>query len=58
MDFIVRGEGDITFRDLLRASNGASRSTRLPGLSIHDGNGSRTTRRDRSADWTMLYCAP
>ena len=46
MDFIVRGEGDLTFRDLLRALNGASRFTRFAGLSIHDGDGSFTTRRD------------
>jgi anaerobic magnesium-protoporphyrin IX monomethyl ester cyclase len=37
VDFLVRGEGDLTFRDLLRALESGQSPGALPGLSIHDG---------------------
>jgi anaerobic magnesium-protoporphyrin IX monomethyl ester cyclase len=37
VDFLVRGEGDLTFRDLLRALERGRPPDAIPGLSIHDG---------------------
>jgi anaerobic magnesium-protoporphyrin IX monomethyl ester cyclase len=39
VDFLVRGEGDLTFRDLLSAleRGGPRAAGDIPGLSIHDG---------------------
>ncbi|MEN3339009.1 MAG: anaerobic magnesium-protoporphyrin monomethyl ester cyclase [Acidobacteriota bacterium] len=37
VDFLVRGEGDLTFRDLLRALEHGRPTAGIPGLSIHDG---------------------
>jgi anaerobic magnesium-protoporphyrin IX monomethyl ester cyclase len=37
VDFLVRGEGDLTFRDLLRALERRSEPAAIPGLSWHDG---------------------
>jgi anaerobic magnesium-protoporphyrin IX monomethyl ester cyclase len=37
VDFLVRGEGDLTFRDLLRALERGRSPDAIPGLSIHDG---------------------
>ena len=39
VDFLVRGEGDLTFRDLLSAleRGGAAAARSIPGLSVHDG---------------------
>ena len=39
VDFLVRGEGDLTFRDLLSAleRGGGGAADAIPGLSIHDG---------------------
>jgi anaerobic magnesium-protoporphyrin IX monomethyl ester cyclase len=37
VDFVVRGEGDLTFRDLLRALESGQSPNGIPGLSIHDG---------------------
>ena len=38
VDFLVRGEGDLTFRDLLRALESGRSAEAIPGLSIHDGH--------------------
>ena len=38
VDFLVRGEGDLTFRDLLRALERSQAPDGIPGLSIHDGH--------------------
>jgi anaerobic magnesium-protoporphyrin IX monomethyl ester cyclase len=38
VDFLVRGEGDLTFRDLLRALESGHPADRIPGLSIHNGD--------------------
>jgi radical SAM superfamily enzyme YgiQ (UPF0313 family) len=38
VSFVVRGEGDLTFRDLLRALEGRRSPDTIPGLSIHDGH--------------------
>src|SRR4051794_7925884 len=37
VDFLVRGEGDLTFRDLLRGLERGRSVHAIPGLSIHDG---------------------
>ena len=37
IDFLVRGEGDVTFRDLLRALEQDIAASTIPGLSWHDG---------------------
>jgi len=37
IDFVVRGEGDITFRDLLRAIESGGGYQRIAGLSYRDG---------------------
>ena len=37
VDFVVRGEGDLTFRDLLRAIERGDSPAAIAGLSIHDG---------------------
>jgi radical SAM superfamily enzyme YgiQ (UPF0313 family) len=39
IDFLVRGEGDLTFRDLLSALDRGDRAAigAIPGLSVHDG---------------------
>src|SRR3954452_7249242 len=37
VDFIVRGEGDLTFRDLLRGLERCQPVDGIPGLSIHNG---------------------
>ena len=39
VDFIVRGEGDITFRELLRSIEAQSGCGHITGLSYRDGNG-------------------
>jgi radical SAM superfamily enzyme YgiQ (UPF0313 family) len=39
VDFIVRGEGDITFRELLRSIEAQSGCSHVTGLSYRDGNG-------------------
>jgi radical SAM superfamily enzyme YgiQ (UPF0313 family) len=39
VDFIVRGEGDITFRELLRSIEAQSGYGHVTGLSYRDGNG-------------------
>jgi radical SAM superfamily enzyme YgiQ (UPF0313 family) len=41
VDFIVRGEGDITFRELLRSIEAQSGYGHVTGLSYRDGNGFR-----------------
>jgi anaerobic magnesium-protoporphyrin IX monomethyl ester cyclase len=38
LDFIVRGEGDLTFRDLLRALENGTGFERICGLSYRDGD--------------------
>jgi anaerobic magnesium-protoporphyrin IX monomethyl ester cyclase len=38
VDFIVRGEGDLTFRDLLRALEAGTRVDTIPGLSYRSGS--------------------
>jgi radical SAM superfamily enzyme YgiQ (UPF0313 family) len=40
-DFIVRGEGEITFRELLRALDARGGFEAVPGLTYRDGNGYR-----------------
>jgi radical SAM superfamily enzyme YgiQ (UPF0313 family) len=37
VDFLVRGEGDLTFRDLLRCLERGGHPTAIPGLSVSDG---------------------
>src|SRR3954453_2834389 len=37
IDYLVRGEGDLTFRALLRTLERGESPNALPGLSIHDG---------------------
>ena len=37
VDFLVRGEGDLTFRELLRALERGTSPASIPGLSRHDG---------------------
>ena len=37
IDFIVRGEGEVTFRELLRAMEGGSGFDRIPGLTYREG---------------------
>ena len=37
IDYLVRGEGDLTFRDLLRGLEGGTPVSAIPGLSWHDG---------------------
>ncbi|HVJ26849.1 MAG TPA: radical SAM protein [Vicinamibacterales bacterium] len=39
VDFIVRGEGEITFRELLRAIEGQTKLRDVPGLLFRDGTG-------------------
>jgi radical SAM superfamily enzyme YgiQ (UPF0313 family) len=39
VDFIVRGEGDVTFRELLREIEGAGEYRRIPGLSYRTAEG-------------------
>ena len=41
VDFLVRGEGDLTFRALLRAIERGADPGYLPGLSVRDGDGFR-----------------
>jgi anaerobic magnesium-protoporphyrin IX monomethyl ester cyclase len=42
VDFLVRGEGDLTFRDLLRQlERGDAEPWTIPGLSVHDGRAFR-----------------
>jgi anaerobic magnesium-protoporphyrin IX monomethyl ester cyclase len=41
VDFIVRGEGELTFRDLLRALEGAMPLAEVPGLWFRDGRAFR-----------------
>src|SRR3954451_8408031 len=38
VDFLVRGEGDLTFRDLLRSLERGESVHAIPGLSIHNGH--------------------
>jgi anaerobic magnesium-protoporphyrin IX monomethyl ester cyclase len=38
VDFVVRGEGELTFRDLVRALDGGSAFEQIAGLSYRDGN--------------------
>src|SRR4029079_3141749 len=38
VDFLVRGEGDLTFRDLLRSLERDHSVDAIPGLSIHTGD--------------------
>jgi radical SAM superfamily enzyme YgiQ (UPF0313 family) len=38
VDFVVRGEGDLTFRDLLRAVESGGELGRIPGLSFREGD--------------------
>src|SRR3954452_14818910 len=38
VDFLVRGEGDLTFRDLLRSLERGGSVHAIPGLSIHNGD--------------------
>lgn len=38
VDFIVRGEGDVTFRDLIRALEQGASTDGIPGLSARDGD--------------------
>ncbi len=40
-DFLVRGEGEITFRELLRAVEGDQSYEHIPGLSYRSGHGFR-----------------
>jgi anaerobic magnesium-protoporphyrin IX monomethyl ester cyclase len=37
IDFLVRGEGDLTFRDLLRALESGLSPATIPGLSVREG---------------------
>ena len=39
VDFIVRGEGDLTFRELLRALEGNGSLSAIPGLWFRSGGG-------------------
>jgi len=39
VDYLVRGEGDVTFRDLLRAIEKGGSVDAIPGLSVHSANG-------------------
>ena len=49
VDVIVRGEGDLTFRELLRAAESAQPFAGIPGLSYRDGDRMvRTPARDVS----------
>jgi radical SAM superfamily enzyme YgiQ (UPF0313 family) len=43
IDFLVRGEGDLTFRDLLRSLERGEDPGAIPGLSVPDGAGFRHT---------------
>ena len=58
VDVIVRGEGDITFRELLRALEaGAPLSTGVAGLSYRDGDGFRAQSGPRrSARFRATRC--
>jgi radical SAM superfamily enzyme YgiQ (UPF0313 family) len=38
VDYLVRGEGDLTFRDLVRASESGGVKSEIPGLSIRCGD--------------------
>jgi radical SAM superfamily enzyme YgiQ (UPF0313 family) len=42
VDFIVRGEGDLTFRELLRALEGAGSLSSIPGLWFRSAEGFRS----------------
>jgi anaerobic magnesium-protoporphyrin IX monomethyl ester cyclase len=47
-DFLVRGEGEVTFRDLIRAIEGHSDCAHIPGLSYRgDGDGGFLHNPDR-----------
>src|SRR4029077_21286952 len=46
-DFLVRGEGELTFRDLIRAIEGHSDYTQIPGLSYHVNGGGFLHNPDR-----------
>jgi len=39
VDYLVRGEGDVTFRELLRAIENDGSVDAIQGLSVHNGNG-------------------
>jgi radical SAM superfamily enzyme YgiQ (UPF0313 family) len=39
VDYLVRGEGEVTFRDLLRAIEGGGEIDRIQGLSFRNGHG-------------------
>lgn len=43
VDFIVRGEGEVTFRELLRAIEGATPLSEVPGLWYREGRSFRRT---------------
>jgi radical SAM superfamily enzyme YgiQ (UPF0313 family) len=47
LDFIVRGEGELTFRDLLRALERGAAVTTSPGSRFAPATASSTTRRGR-----------
>ncbi len=47
VDFIVRGEGELTFRDLLRALDGAGSVASIPGLSWRSTTRGMTHNPDR-----------
>jgi len=49
-DFIVRGEGEITFRELLRAIEGGGGYERVAGLTYRDGEEYRHTPNRPAAD--------
>jgi radical SAM superfamily enzyme YgiQ (UPF0313 family) len=48
IDFLVRGEGEVTFRDLLRALEAGERFDRICGLSYREGSASRENREQRN----------
>jgi radical SAM superfamily enzyme YgiQ (UPF0313 family) len=48
IDFLVRGEGEVTFRELLRALEAGERFDRICGLSYREGSASRENREQRN----------
>ncbi|MEO6350387.1 MAG: cobalamin-dependent protein, partial [Candidatus Limnocylindrales bacterium] len=50
VDYLVRGEGDVTFRDLLRALESGHPARSIPGLSIRDESGFRHSPRRPVSD--------
>src|SRR5882724_7899197 len=57
VDFIVRGEGELTFRELVRALERGTDLSRVAGLSFRSATASRTTPIVRSPISTTGTCA-